>query len=194
MTLSNSEKILDSMFYEADTIYIGQKHLINPGMATNRSSFYDFINNEEKNYPRYIKLAVIPVDNKKIINLFFHMKAKVSSERILNTDGKTTFSDLSKEITLKSEKINYNEDNHRLKWLNIISGNIKNNITGIYHGVIKGALPLFLHEQEWRFNHINTGKSIMEKVSKYITKSFPINMEKLSQILYLSKSYFSPCV
>ncbi len=107
---------------------------------------------------------------------------------------KTTFSDLSKDITLKSEKINYDEDNHRLKWLNIISGNIKNNITGIYHGVTKGSLPLFLHEQEWRFNHRNTGKSIMEKVSKYITKSFPINMEKLSQILDLSKSYFSPCV
>ena len=25
MTLSNSEKILDSMFYEADTVYIGAK-------------------------------------------------------------------------------------------------------------------------------------------------------------------------
>lgn len=125
---------------------------------------------------------------------FFHMKAKSSPEKVLNTDGKTTFADLSKEITLKSEKIIYSEANHRLKWLNTIAGNIQNNIIGIYHGVRKESLPLFLHEQEWRFNHRYTGKYIMEKVSKYITKSYPVNLEKLSKILELSKSYFSPCV
>ena len=160
---------------------LGQKHLKNPGMATEQQPVFIILStDQENNYPRYIKLAVIPVDNKKFINQFFHMKAKISSKRILNTDGKSTFSDLSKEITLKSEKINYNEDNHRLKWLTIISGNIKNNITEIYHGATKDALPLFLHEQEWRFNHRNTGQSIMDKVSKYITKSFPINLTKLS--------------
>ena len=54
-------------------------------------------------------------------------------------------------------------------------------------------LPLFLHEQEWRFNHRYTGTHIMEKISKYITKSFPIDSEKLSKILELSELYFSPC-
>ena len=115
-------------------------------MATEQQPIFIILStDQENNYPRYIKLAVIPVDNKKFISRFFHMKAKISSKRILNTDCKSTFSDLSKEITLKSEKINYNEDNHRLKWLNIISGNIKNNITGIYHGATKDSLPLFLH-------------------------------------------------
>ena len=33
---------------------------------------------------------------------------------------------------------------------------------------------------------------IMEKIPKYITKSFPIDSEKLSRILELSESYFSP--
>ena len=33
----------------------------------------------------------------------------------------------------------------------------------------------------------------MEKISKYITKSFPIDSEKLFKILELSESYFSPC-
>ena len=36
---------------------------------------------------------------------------------------------------------------HRLLWLNIIIGNIKNNITGIYHGITKREMPLFLNEQ-----------------------------------------------
>lgn len=41
------------------------------------------------------------------------MKAKISSKRILNTAGKSTFSDLSKEITLKLDKINYNIREHQ---------------------------------------------------------------------------------
>lgn len=164
------------------------------GMATKQQPVFMIVSTDKENeYPKYIKLSVIPVDNKNFIHKFFHMRAKISTERVLNTDGKTTFSDLSKELTLKSEKIVYSETEHRLKWLDIIAGNIKNNIVGIYHGVTKRSLPLFLHEQEWRFNHRYTGTHIMEKISKYITKSFPIDSEKLSKILELSELYFSPC-
>lgn len=34
MTMSNSEKQLDTLFYEADTLYIGAKTANKPGMAT----------------------------------------------------------------------------------------------------------------------------------------------------------------
>ena len=37
----------------------------------------------------------------------------------------------------------------------IIIGNIKSSITGIYHGITKREMPLFLNEQENRFNHRN---------------------------------------
>ena len=72
--------------------------------------------------------------------------------------------------------------NHRLYWLNIIIGNIKNNIVGIYHGVTKKSLPLFLHEQEWRYNHRNIGKQVLEKIRKYIVKSFPVNLNKFGSV------------
>ncbi|WP_418555079.1 transposase [Longibaculum muris] len=171
------------------------RHLVNPGTATEQQPVFMILSTDKENqYPRFIKLCVIPTDNKKYINRFFHMKAAIAREKTLNTDGKTTFVDLLGEIRLKSEKIIYTEEDHRLKWLNIIAGNIKNNIVGIYHGVTKQSMPLFLHEQEWRFNHRYTGKHIMEKVAKYITKSFPIDDKKLSNLLNLSKSYFSPCV
>ena len=80
--------------------------------------------------------------------------------RTLNTDGKTTYYTLSDNLNLKSDKIIYNEEDHKLKWLNIIIGDIKNNITGIYHGVTKRDFPLFLNEQEWRFNHRYSGSNI----------------------------------
>lgn len=54
---------------------------------------------------------------------------------------------------------------------NVISGHIENNIKNIYHGAKKRDLPLFLAEQEWRFNHRFTGKNIMNKVITYLRKS-----------------------
>ena len=40
------------------------------------------------------------------------------------------------------------------------------NILGIYHVARKIGLPLFFGEQEWRFNHRNTEKQMMDKVAK----------------------------
>ena len=57
----------------------------------------------------------------------------------------------------------------------IIIGNIKSSITGIYHGMTKREMPLFLNEQENRFNHRNMGKTVMDKIKKYLQRSFPIS-------------------
>ena len=43
------------------------------------------------------------------------MKARLSKDRTLNTDGKTTFASLENEIKLRSEKIDYNNKAHWLK-------------------------------------------------------------------------------
>ena len=73
----------------------------------------------------------VAVDSTNNIVRFISKKAILSRERILNTDGKTTFLGLTDKITLKSEKILYDEENHRLYWLNVLIGDIKNNIIGI---------------------------------------------------------------
>ena len=115
----------------------------------------------------------VAVDNTNNIVRFISKKAILSKERILNTDGKTTFLGLTDKITLKSEKILYDEENHRLYWLNVLIGDIKNNITGICHGVTKRDLPLFLNEQEWRF------------------KSHPCPKKAIITVLNLSKPYYA---
>ena len=83
------------------------------------------------------------VDNQEFINKFANIKAKLGKERKINTDDKSTFNRLKDEIILKSEKMIYEEKNHRLYWSNIIIGNIKNNIVGIYHGVTKNRYHYF---------------------------------------------------
>ena len=72
-----------------------------------------------------------------------------SHDALLNTDGEKDFNTLNEETQVKNKKISYEEKNHRLLWLNIIIGNIKNNITGIYHGITKREMLLFLNEQEY---------------------------------------------
>ena len=64
-------------------------------------------------------------------------------------------------IKVVNEKVDYSKDNHRLYRLNTIVGDIKNNIIGIYHGAKKIDLPLSFREQEYRFNHRNTGKQMI---------------------------------
>ena len=102
----------------------------------------------ENSIPLYLKMYVMPVDNGENIEKITAKSMKLDKNRKLNTDGKNTYNILKDKIDLKSEKITYETNSHRLYWLNVIIGNIKNNITGIYHGVTKRDLPLFLNEQQ----------------------------------------------
>ena len=36
-------------------------------------------------------------------------------------------------------------------------------------------MPLFLNEQEYRFTHRSMAKTVMDKVKKYLQRSFPIS-------------------
>lgn len=94
-------------------------------------------------------------------------------------------------VKVNNENINHKESNHRLYWLNTIIGNVKNNIKGIYHGVVKREMPLFLNEQEYRFNHRYTGKQTMNKVKEYLQRSFPISHRQIVCLLNISLPYFS---
>ena len=192
MASSNSQKVLDSMFYESDVTYIGSQSKDKPGMASEQQPFLVILSTDQDNkYPRFIKLCAIPKDNGKYIENFMEKRIKLSKDRVLNTDGKTTFNVMSDKITWNGEKIIHEEKNHRLHWLNTIWSNIKYHIIGIYHGLPKRSLPLFVQEQEWRFNHRQTGKEIINKVLRYILDSSPITDKVYSYILDISESSFS---
>ena len=133
--------------------------------------------------PRFIKLRLINDYTGLSLKKNIEKCCVLSHDALLNTDGEKGFNTLKEEIQVKNEKISYEEKDHRLLWLNIIIGNIKNNITGIYHGITKREMPLFLNEQEYRFNHRKIGKTIMDKIKKYLQKSFPISHRQIVYIL-----------
>lgn len=117
-------------------------------------------------------MRVVPKDDSETTNAFLSQSLVLSKDRTLNTDGKTPFNIMKDRITVVNEKIDYSKNGHRLYWLNTIVGDIKNNIIGIYHG-----------EQEYRFNHRNTGKQMMDKVAKYISKSYPMTRKQITNAL-----------
>ena len=89
-----------------------------------------------------MKLYPIPADSSIIIKTCFLMTAELSTDRTLNTDGKSTCNCLRKDLTVCNVHVDNKDPNHRLRWLNIVIGNIQNHIIGIYHGITKRDLPL----------------------------------------------------
>ena len=192
MSLSNSDKLLNSLFYEADVFNIGAKSKNKAGRASEQQPVLGILSTDkENNYPRFIKLRLINDYTGLSLKKNMEQCCVLSHAALLNTDGEKGFNTLGTEIQVKNEKISYEEKNHRLLWLNIIIGNIKNNITGIYHGITKREMPLFLNEQEYRFNHRKMGKTIMDKIKKYLQRSFPISHRQIVYILNISASHFS---
>ncbi len=176
MSDSNCTKKLDSLFYESDTAYIGAKSKEpgHQGMGTTKQPILTILSTGEENkYPYYLKLFPIPMDSSVNVKMCFQKGAELSKDRVLNTDGKSTYNCLKKDLTVFNVHVNYKEPNHRLYWLNIVIGNIQNQITGIYHGIAKRDLSLFLAEQEYRFNHRYTGAEMMNKIRKYFSTSYP---------------------
>lgn len=186
MNQSETGKKLDSMFYEADTAYIGSasKEPGHQGKGTQQQPFLALLSTEKDNsIPRYIRLIPILKDNSETMERLITENAELSEERTLNADGTNTLNRLKSRIRVVAQKVDYEDKGHRLHWINVMIGNIKNHITGIYHGVAKRDLPLFLTEQEYRFNHRFSGETILEKVQKYINQSHPASRRAISAAL-----------
>ena len=183
------------MFYESDTVYIDAKSKEpgHQGMATEKQPFLVILSTGEENeYPHYLKLFPISIDSSDNIKPYFQKAVVMSKDRTLNTDGKTTYNCLKENLTVFNCHVDYNDKDHRLYWLNIVIGNIQNQITDIYHGVSKRDLPLFPAEQEYRFNHRFTGREMMNKIRSYITSSYPCPKRAIISALNEAVSRFVP--
>jgi predicted nucleic-acid-binding Zn-ribbon protein len=175
MSESNGRHQLDAHFYEADIAYIGTVDKCGKrGLGSSKQAFAVVLGTDKfNNLPTYALAKTINVDNQINIDDIFSNQVILNKDKTLTTDGKTTFYNLRNKVNLNSIKINYKQNDHELKYLNILISNIKNNILGIYHGISKRDLPLFISEAIWRFNHRYVGNKVMDKISNYITMSQP---------------------
>ena len=194
MSQSTADKVLDAMFYESDVTYIGgpSKEPGHRGMATEKQPYLIVLSTGQDNrYPEYVKAKPVAVDNSTNVNEMFESCVKMSPDRVLNTDGKTTYNILKDRMTVVNQKVDYTDKHHRLKWLNTIIGNIQTQIIGIYHGVSKRDLPLFVNEQVYRYNHRNTGRNMLNKINKYLRLSSPMPRKAIIQSLDQAMASFT---
>ena len=126
MKNSNSKRFLDSDFYESDVAYTGApSHNGKWGLGTDKQPFLIVLSTEQENqYPRFVKMQEVTTDSSNIIKGYFEKYVKMSKERKLNTDGKTTYNILKNRIEANNEVIDYDNDNHRLYFLNKIISNL----------------------------------------------------------------------
>lgn len=172
MKNSNSKKFLDSNFYESDVAYTGApSHNGKRGLGTDKQPFLIVLSTEQENqYPCFVKMQEVATDSSKIVQEYFEKYVIMSKERKLNTDGKTTYNILKNRMEVNNEVIDYDNDNHRLYFLNKIISNLNSQLVDRFHGVAKRMLPLYYSEFEWRFNH-RSCKSILDKIKNYIMQS-----------------------
>ena len=71
---------------------------------------------------------------------------------------------------MQNEKIDYEDDDYKLYFLNKIVSNLNSMLIDVFHGITKRMLPLYYGEYEWRFNHRHT-KDMLSKIKKYVRHS-----------------------
>ena len=45
-------------------------------------------------------------------------------------------------VELENSRVDHQDRNHKMKWLNLVASNFENNIRNIYNGLCKRNLPL----------------------------------------------------
>ena len=160
------------IFYKTDAAYTGApSHNGKRGLGTDKQPFLIVLSTEQENqYPCFVKMQEVATDSSKIVQEYFEKYVIMSKERKLNTDGKTTYNILKNRMEVNNEVIDYDNDNHRLYFLNKIISNLNSQLVDRFHGVAKRMLPLYYSEFEWRFNH-RSCKSILDKIKNYIMQS-----------------------
>ena len=108
MNQSETGKKLDSMFYKADTAYIGSasKEPGHQGKGTQQQPFLALLSTEKDNsIPRYIRLIPILKDNSETMERLITENAELSEDRTLNADGTNTLNRLKSRLRVVAQKV-----------------------------------------------------------------------------------------
>lgn len=96
MSLSNSDKLLESHFYEADVFNVGAKSKNKAGRGSEQQEILGVLSTDkENNYPRYIKLRLLKDYTSLSLKRNIEKNCVLYHDAILNTDGEKGFNILN---------------------------------------------------------------------------------------------------
>ncbi|MDM8292073.1 transposase [Faecalicoccus pleomorphus] len=140
-------------------------------LGTRKQPFLVVLSTERENqYSLFVKLKEMTVDSGENIEHFFDQYVVMSQDRKQNMDGISIYNILKAKMQVQNEKIDYDQEEHRLYFLNKIASSFNHQLLHVFHSIGKRMLPLYYAEYEWRFNH-RKSRNILEKIRTYICQS-----------------------
>lgn len=73
---------------------------------------------------------------------FMFKHVTMDKECRISTDNDTCFMWMKDYVELENSRVDHQDRNHKMKWLNLVVSNFENNIRNIYNGLCKRNLPL----------------------------------------------------
>lgn len=96
MSLSHSDKLLESHFYEADVFNVGAKSKNKAGRGSEQQVILGVLSTDkENNYPQYIKLRLLKDYTGLSLKKNIERNCVLYQDAILNTDGEKGFNILN---------------------------------------------------------------------------------------------------
>lgn len=146
---------------EMDDAYIGgPTEGKKRGRGTEKAKFFVALSLDDKNRPKYLKMAVTENLQQKSVRSFAERSIEAGST--IKSDGYRSYIPALASFDHQHKK--YDPDSGMLKWLHTMIGNVKDAILGTYHGLPTKYLPLYFGEQCYRFNRRNLGTGLFDRL------------------------------
>lgn len=128
------------------------------GLGTEKQIAYMNVGIENNVYPTFIRVLLAEDFKNESIKKSL-LKISTCDDVTVKTDGKIG---VKKALAPQFDTDMNDHDYDHLKWVNIITSNLKSFIQGTYYGISKKYLIFALSEFEWRFNRRKMGKNMLK--------------------------------
>lgn len=145
------------------------------GLGTDKQIAYMNVGIEDNVYPAHIRILLAEDFKNESIKKSL-LRISECDDTIVKTDGKIGI----KKALAPQFGVDMNDrDYNHLKWVNIITSNLKSFIQGTYHGIAKKYLIFHVSEFEWRFNRRKMGKDILKAGLRTVFACHPMTNDML---------------
>lgn len=142
---------------QADEIIIGGKKSFEEWQksgTTNKTNFLIMVEEDKKTRPRFVSFEQLETIYAK--HLFPALKKKIKKGASLKTDGFSLYREICKQGYYHHKSYAHasrrEESERNLRWVNMLTSNLKRFLLSTYHGVNRKYHKAYLAEFAYRFN------------------------------------------
>ena len=178
----------DSLYHlgntvEADEIYIGGRQPMEElqKLGTNKTPFLIMVEEAKKARPRFVSFEELEsIYDEHLIPV---LKKRVKKGSKLKMDGGIGYSNATRGADYKLKQSSYSKDKEKtqehLKWVNILTSNLKRFLLSTYHGIHPKYRRAYLAEFAYRFNRRYWPYQAFDRLLYACIRSKPVTLPEL---------------